>query len=82
VEWRRMQLRALVLGVTLGWVQHANQHGRLDGTATILDHTLDEKGLRRATEAALRDLAALAERKRQRHALVDLANAIRPRTIW
>ncbi|CAM5323749.1 Serine/threonine-protein kinase PknG OS=Tsukamurella paurometabola (strain ATCC 8368 / DSM /CCUG 35730 / CIP 100753 / JCM 10117 / KCTC 9821 / NBRC 16120/ NCIMB 702349 / NCTC 13040) OX=521096 GN=Tpau_3755 PE=4 SV=1 [Tsukamurella paurometabola] len=82
VEWRRLQLRALVLGVALGWVQHRNQHGRLDGTATLLDHALTERGLRKATEKALRDLAALAERKRQRHALVDLANAIRPTTVF
>ncbi|CAM5349068.1 Serine/threonine-protein kinase PknG OS=Tsukamurella paurometabola (strain ATCC 8368 / DSM /CCUG 35730 / CIP 100753 / JCM 10117 / KCTC 9821 / NBRC 16120/ NCIMB 702349 / NCTC 13040) OX=521096 GN=Tpau_3755 PE=4 SV=1 [Tsukamurella paurometabola] len=81
-EWRRLQLRALVLGVALGWVQHRNQHGRLDGTATLLDHALTERGLRKATEKALRDLAALAERKRQRHALVDLANAIRPTTVF
>ncbi|MDF0529536.1 tetratricopeptide repeat protein [Tsukamurella sp. 8F] len=81
-EWRRLQLRALVLGVTLGWVQHRNQHGRLNDRPSFLDHELTEVGLRRATEHALRDLAALAERKRQRHALVDLANAIRPRTMW
>lgn len=81
-EWRRLQLRALVLGVALGWVQHRNQHGRLDGTATLLDHALTERGLRAATEKSLRELAALAERKRQRHALVDLANAIRPRTLF
>ena len=81
-EFRRLQLRALVLGVALGWVQHRNQHGRLDGTSTLLDHALTERGLRRATEKSLRDIAALAERKRQRHALVDLANAIRPRTLF
>ncbi|WP_371190630.1 tetratricopeptide repeat protein [Tsukamurella sp. 1534] len=81
-EFRRLQLRALVLGVSLGWVQHRNQHGRLDGKATILDHALTERGLRTAAEKSLRDLAALAERKRQRHALVDLANAIRPRTVF
>ncbi len=81
-EFRRLQLRALVLGVALGWVQHRNQHGRLDGTRTLLDHALTERGLRKATEKSLRDIAALAERKRQRHALVDLANAIRPRTLF
>ncbi|KXP10466.1 serine/threonine-protein kinase [Tsukamurella pseudospumae] len=81
-EFRRMQLRALVLGVALGWVQHRNQHGRLDGTGTLLDHALTERGLRKATEKSLREIAALAERKRQRHALVDLANAIRPRTLF
>ncbi|GAA1081852.1 serine/threonine-protein kinase [Tsukamurella spumae] len=81
-EFRRLQLRALVLGVALGWVQHRNQHGRLDGTGTLLDHALTERGLRKATEKSLREIAALAERKRQRHALVDLANAIRPRTLF
>ncbi|WP_425584358.1 tetratricopeptide repeat protein [Tsukamurella soli] len=81
-EWRRLQLRGLVLGVTLGWVQHRNQHGRLDDKPLFLEHDMTERGLRAATEQALRDLAALAERKRQRHALVDLANAIRPRTLW
>ncbi len=81
-EWRRLQLRGLVLGVCLGWVQHRNQHGRLADKALFLDHPMTERGLREATEQALRDLAALAERKRQRHALVDLANAIRPRTMW
>ncbi len=81
-EFRRLQLRALVLGVALGWVQHRNQHGRLDGSHTLLDHALTERGLRTATEKSLREIAALAERKRQRHALVDLANAIRPRTLF
>lgn len=81
-EWRRLQLRALVFGVTLGWAQHTNQEGLLDGTTIIMGHPLTENGLRQATETALRDLATLAERKRQRHALVDLANAIRPRTAW
>ncbi|GAB3130084.1 serine/threonine-protein kinase PknG [Tsukamurella serpentis] len=81
-EFRRLQLRALVLGVALGWVQHPNQHGRLDENSNLLDHPLTERGLRTAAEKSLRELALLAERKRQRHALVDLANAIRPRTTF
>ncbi|MEU5842328.1 tetratricopeptide repeat protein [Rhodococcus sp. NPDC047139] len=78
-EGRALQMRALVLGTALEWVcsgkTSSRDHDRL------LDAPFTEKGLRLGVEAALRQLAREATTRTHRYALVDLANAIRPRSL-
>lgn len=78
-EGRALQMRALVLGTALEWVRSGRaarrEHDR------ILDVPFNERGLRVGTEAALRLLARKATSRSHRYALVDLANAIRPRSL-
>jgi len=51
------------------------------GSIQILGCDLTETGLRFGIERSYRSLARLADTRQRRFALVDLANAIRPRTL-
>ncbi|EWC62561.1 serine/threonine protein kinase [Actinokineospora spheciospongiae] len=79
---RRTRLAADVLEAAHGWVgagkpgaDPANHH------RTVLGCALSERELRFGLEHCYRTLARLAGTPEQRHALVDQANSIRPRTI-
>jgi len=78
-EGRALQMRALVLGTALEWIRAGRSPRRDHGR--ILDSRFTENGLRRGTEAALRELARKCPERAHRYVLVDLANAIRPRSL-
>ncbi|HEU5469711.1 MAG TPA: tetratricopeptide repeat protein [Actinophytocola sp.] len=80
---RRTQLSAEVLEAAYGWVL-AGRPGAVgpgpDGRQ-VLGCALSERELRFGLERCYRALARLATTPEQRHALVDKANTIRPRTL-
>ncbi|HET8993269.1 MAG TPA: tetratricopeptide repeat protein [Rhodococcus sp. (in: high G+C Gram-positive bacteria)] len=78
-EGRALQMEALVLSTALDWVRAGN-HSRHEHSR-FLDVPFTERGLRRGTEGALRQLARQAPARMHRYTLVDLANAIRPRSL-
>ncbi|QIS16308.1 serine/threonine-protein kinase [Nocardia arthritidis] len=77
-ESRAVQMRVLVLGAALAWLQAGNEPKRPD--ATFFGAPFTERELRAGTEAGLRALARSAPGRKHRYALVDLANAIRAKT--
>ncbi|WP_432705025.1 tetratricopeptide repeat protein [Actinokineospora globicatena] len=79
---RRTRLAAEVLEAAYGWVK-AGKPGANPSNAqrTVLGCELSERELRFGLERCYRALARLAGTPEQRHALVDKANAIRPRTL-
>lgn len=78
-ERRSLQMRVMVLGVALDWLRAGN-HARFP--EPFLGVALNEESLRGSTERALRILARNAPERRHRYRLVDLANAIRPRSLF
>ncbi|MFC9550569.1 tetratricopeptide repeat protein [Rhodococcus sp. NPDC056960] len=78
-ESRALQMRTLVLGTALDWVRTG--HSSATETETILGVPFTERGLRKGAEAGLRALARNAPERTHRYTLVDLANAIRPRSL-
>ncbi|MFD4368543.1 tetratricopeptide repeat protein [Rhodococcus sp. NPDC058521] len=78
-ESRALQMRTLVLGTALDWVRsgHASSQWR----EPILGVPFTERGLRKGTEFGLRALARSAPERTHRYTLVDLANAIRPKSL-
>ncbi|MFQ6328267.1 serine/threonine-protein kinase PknG [Nocardia sp. CWNU-33] len=77
-EGRAVQMRVLVLGAALAWLQAGNTPKRQD--ATLFGAPFTDRDLREGTEASLRALARSAPGRNHRYALVDLANAIRAKT--
>ncbi|MBH0778153.1 serine/threonine-protein kinase [Nocardia bovistercoris] len=77
-EPRALQLRVLVLGAALAWLQADNTP---TPDATLFNAPFTERALRAGTESGLRTLARTAPARTHRYALVDLANTIRP-TSW
>ncbi|MFC6089744.1 serine/threonine-protein kinase [Saccharothrix lopnurensis] len=79
---RRAVLTAELLGVALELLPDgtAARGGKLPG-GRLLGCELDEVGLRLGLERCYRQLARLADTAAERIALVDLANAVRPRTV-
>ncbi|MGX1808639.1 tetratricopeptide repeat protein [Nocardia sp. NPDC055321] len=77
-ESRTAQLRVIVLGTALGWLQA----GRTPRTAeaTLLGAPFGERELRRGIESGLRGLARSAPGRTHRYALVDLANTVRAKS--
>ena len=57
------------------------QRRAADPTAKVLGHGLSEREIRFGLERSYRMLATLERDPRARHALVDQANAVRPRTV-
>ncbi|BBX37492.1 serine/threonine protein kinase [Mycolicibacterium mageritense DSM 44476 = CIP 104973] len=74
-EPRALQIRALVLGIALDWLESGVAAPADD---PIFGHPFDQRGLREGIEEALRELARHSPRRRHRYTLVDVANAIRP----
>ncbi|MGY2030132.1 tetratricopeptide repeat protein [Nocardia gipuzkoensis] len=77
-ESRAVQMRVLVLGAALAWLQAGNEPKRPD--ATLFGAPFTERELRARTETNLRTLARGAPDRKHRYALVDLANSIRAKT--
>ncbi|WP_330233447.1 serine/threonine-protein kinase PknG [Nocardia sp. NBC_00508] len=77
-ESRAVQMRVLVLGAALAWLQAGNTPKRPD--ATLFGAPFTQRELRAGTEAGLRALARGAPNRKHRYALVDLANAIRAKS--
>jgi serine/threonine-protein kinase PknG len=78
-ESRAVQMRVLVLGAALAWLQAGNTPKRPD--AKLFGAAFTERDLRKGTETGLRALARRAPGRNHRYALIDLANAIRA-TTW
>jgi serine/threonine-protein kinase PknG len=77
-ERRAVQLRVMVLGCALAWLQAGNTPRR--PRPPLMGVAFTEHALRDGTESGLRTLARFAPGRRHRYALVDLANYIRPNT--
>ncbi|MEV4127467.1 tetratricopeptide repeat protein [Nocardia sp. NPDC049707] len=77
-EGRATQLRVLVFGAALAWLQSGNTPA--NDEATLFGAPFTERQLRAGTEAGLRALARSAPGRNHRYALVDLANSIRAKT--
>ncbi|WP_330250875.1 serine/threonine-protein kinase PknG [Nocardia sp. NBC_00565] len=77
-ESRATQMRVLVLGAALAWLQAGNTPRSAE--ATLFGAPFTERDLRAGTEAGLRILARNAPGRNHRYALVDLANSIRAKT--
>jgi serine/threonine-protein kinase PknG len=76
-EPRVLQIRALVLGGAMDWIEN-NQAS----TNHILGFPFTQHGLRLGVEASLRSLARVAPTQRHRYTLVDMANAVRPTSTF
>jgi serine/threonine-protein kinase PknG len=76
-EPRVLQIRALVLGAAMDWLE-ANQAS----TNHILGFPFTSHGLRLGVEASLRSLARVAPTQRHRYTLVDMANRVRPTSTF
>ncbi|MGV9712619.1 tetratricopeptide repeat protein [Gordonia sp. NPDC003424] len=83
IEPRKPRLLLIVLGTALGWV-HANPDHDLTVTpTTLLGFPFTEQGLRAGTEKSLRALARQTRTNRDhRFMLIDLANYVRPDTLF
>ncbi|MGH3241907.1 MAG: tetratricopeptide repeat protein, partial [Spirillospora sp.] len=75
---RRLQLVAELLEAALAW---AETGGEEDPETTLIDAPLTLDGLRKELEKTYRALAQIAGGRDARYALVNKANAVRPRTI-
>ncbi len=76
-EPRVLQIRALVLGAAMDWLEDNEA-----STNHILGFPFTEHGLRLGVEASLRSLARIAPTQRHRYALVDMANKVRPTSTF
>ncbi|QBJ95856.1 serine/threonine protein kinase [Rhodococcus sp. ABRD24] len=79
-ERRGPQMRTVVLGTALQWL--LSGHNTTTGREPLLGVPFTERGLRAGTEAALRAMARVAPAPTHRYTLVDLANAVRPRSLF
>ncbi|WP_330179075.1 serine/threonine-protein kinase PknG [Nocardia sp. NBC_01503] len=77
-ERRALELRSAVLESALRWFCAGGRPGTPDDT--ILGHLYTERGLRKGLESALRAVAHATPDRFDRFALVDRANAVRPRS--
>lgn len=78
-EPRAPQLRVVVLGKALEWLEAGKAPDRVP---FLLGAPFTDKGLRGELENTLRRLARTVQRRSQRYALVDLANTVRPRSLF
>jgi serine/threonine-protein kinase PknG len=76
-EPRVLQIRALVLGGAMDWL-----NGNEASTNHILGFPFTKHGLRLGVEASLRSLARVAPTQRHRYTLVDMANKVRPTSTF
>jgi serine/threonine-protein kinase PknG len=76
-EPRVLQIRALVLGSAMDWLQDHEA-----STNHILGFPFTKHGLRLGVEASLRALARVAPTQAHRYTLVDMANRVRPTSTF
>ncbi len=79
-EPRKPRLSIMVLGTALGWL--GVHPDRASDAISLLGFPLTELGLRAGLERSLRRLARSTVDREQRFNLVDLANLIRPHTLF
>ncbi|TMR00347.1 serine/threonine protein kinase [Actinomadura soli] len=75
---RRRQLVAELLEAALAW---AEAKGEEHPDTRLINAPLTREGLRKELESTYRALAHVADDRETRHALVNKANAVRPRTF-
>ncbi|KMV24389.1 serine/threonine-protein kinase PknG [Mycobacterium heckeshornense] len=76
-EPRVLQIRALVLGTAMDWLENHEA-----STNHILGYPFTRHGLRLGVEASLRSLARVAPTQAHRYTLVDMANRVRPTSTF
>jgi serine/threonine-protein kinase PknG len=77
---RRRRLKLIILGSALGWIDANPDPGQC---GEFLGFPFTEQGLRAGTERSLRELArATRDNRAHRFLLVDLANLVRPATLF
>lgn len=82
-EPRKQRLLLIVLGTALGWVHENPDTDPALQPTTLLGYPFTEQGLRAGTERSLRALARQTRTNRaHRFMLVDLANYVRPDTLF
>ncbi|MFT3716234.1 MAG: tetratricopeptide repeat protein [Gordonia sp. (in: high G+C Gram-positive bacteria)] len=85
-DWRTGRLKLIVLGTTLGWIEaHPEEleHDPDSAPETFMGYPFTEQGLRAGTEQSLRELARRTRDNRaHRFLLIDLANLVRPATLF
>jgi serine/threonine-protein kinase PknG len=79
-EARRQQLTVEILRAALGWAAVGQKVERAQGDGLILGCEPNERSLRFGLERGYRALARLTSDRSRRIELVDLANAVRPKT--
>nr|WP_302660009.1 serine/threonine-protein kinase [Rhodococcus sp. SGAir0479] len=79
-EVRAPQMRTVVLGTALQWLLSGHRPETAD--EPLLGVPFTQRGLRAGTESALRAMARSAPTANHRYTLVDLANAVRPRSLF
>jgi serine/threonine-protein kinase PknG len=80
-EARRQQLAVEILRAALGWAGDSGRTpGRTSGDGLILGCEPNERSLRFGLERGYRALARLTSDRSRRIELVDMANAVRPKT--
>ncbi|SIR94214.1 serine/threonine-protein kinase [Williamsia sterculiae] len=79
-EPRKPRLAIMVLGTALNWVRSQPAAERSRGE--LLGYPFTEHGLRVGTEHSLRTLARATVDRTLRFNLIDLANVIRPQTLF
>ncbi|MFE3758770.1 tetratricopeptide repeat protein [Nocardia tengchongensis] len=79
-EPRTIQLRVVVLGAALECLRKGAHAERPE--TMIFGSQVTETGLRLGLESSLRDLAHTVPDRFHRYRLIDLANYVRPRTLW
>jgi serine/threonine-protein kinase PknG len=77
---QRDVLTAELLRGALDWLETGPPSPPKD--LTLAGAPFTEQGLRRRLESIYRRLAAHADSRQERHAFIDLANSVRPRTWW
>ncbi|MBJ7289462.1 serine/threonine-protein kinase [Williamsia sp.] len=79
-EPRKPRLSIMVLGTALGWL--GVHPDRASDNISLLGFPFTEHGLRAGLERSLRRLARATVDREQRFNLIDLANLIRPHTLF
>ena len=83
-EARRQQLTVEILRAALGWISEGSEgepRARIAGDGLILGCEPNERSLRLGLERGYRALARLTSDRSRRIELVDMANAVRPKTM-
>ncbi|SDU74645.1 serine/threonine-protein kinase [Gordonia westfalica] len=83
-EPRKSRMLLIVLGTALGWIHdNPEDEGSDKEPSTLLGFPFTEYGIRTGTERSLRQLARQTRNNREhRFMLVDLANYVRPNTLF
>ncbi|MFE2961040.1 serine/threonine-protein kinase [Nocardia tengchongensis] len=74
------QLRTIVLGAALDYLRTGTRLVQPD--RSIIGFPMTDQGLRRGLESCFRELARATPDRLHRYRLVDMANAIRPRSLF